>query len=1605
MSSKKLPFRRQLLAGTAFVAIAAVLPASAAFAVASVDLDFGSGVVQSQDFGSVLSQSNASAVTGTVIGSTATLDLLDNTTADVTYSGAYSVIDNAITATGTGNLSASTLNLAFTPTLGTDTAATGSLQTNSGTVRATANGTNNFTVNLLNSDVGFENVLTGSLAITNNDVASTATANEAGASIALASGVNLTGTGAAATVAMDETLISQDSATDADLLVSSAQRTTGLTRSESGSSAVSAFLESLSGATVTLTNSDLTSTATGNSLTGDITSTDGTASISASAAVTSLQDLAANVEAVAAGDTIQVEAGNLLPGGNTADDGGTVANSSITVTDNTISAAGTGNASTQSIDLTANQILGSGTAAITDSDVTAATGPDVQLSIAGAEQAVASVQTVADGVTVSGAVSDSSKIKVDIYDTGGTTANSQVLLTSNTIESAATGSRAVNSLALTAGSTVSAPGAVTAVQSLDGDVGINGDLSYFVLRTYEDTNGSTLVNAGNTIRATAIGGSTTNDIAVTTDILSLDTTPGGVTILADATTGDQEIAQTSAGFALVNDQSIGGTLTAPTASQVTSVVTVSQIVTDYFSLNSANAISSTAHTGGYVDASGNLVQPGNSVSSSVIGNTADNGIALSFTDLQGDATANGEVVAVTANSQVIQGDALLSARYDGQSSVPVATNVSGFVTDSTLDTSYNTVAVSAIGNRTTANTVTVSATNAVLANGIDASASVNTTNGDVTASAAFVAASSQEFQNSTIQALQLNTGGTTSNKVETIVAGTTTNSSLAADKNTLSATATANSASNGVSVGTDATSTIQASSAVANYQVVDAGTIKAVLGVLGTGTGLNNGGVNVTASGAISGSQVDVTGNTVVGEVKANTATNTLAVTGNTLTSSVTGSQPEHFVGSTVNPAGADNALVNVQSVDAATDLTSDVAASFAIIEPADQSVSGSSLAVSGNLQQSYATANTATNTVTLDATTSGMGSALVNHQALAGPTTADGTGVVTTSDLDVTANAGLTASDLTLDGNRNQSVATGNLETSTLTVAATNADAVPGTGYGAYAEYGSSVYGDSVLSSEQAVTGAPTVSASATTNVFNADNADASARIVDQSTVSLGGNQTTAQATGNSSSLDGNFGTGTTASHDANGVVYGDQDVLSGAAFSATTAAAVGFALTSDDTYAGATVSASTVAVDGNSSAALARANVGTITLDVTAANSTVDSGVDANLDSTALVGEAGFLAYRNQSTANSTSVSADSSATTYSLAATQTTAATSTDAAASNSTLSLSNNASAATAVANTSTTALRVGGDAMSTLDASAAALTTQYAGGTVSATGGVSATAAFAVGAGADAVAGSSLSLDGNTSSASASGNVATAGLSADATNVTAGAGTAGTINALNDTVAATFGLVTYQGNGAAITATNTANTFSLGATGTTLDGVDSSTLSLASNAVTAYGTGNTAANTVALGSASTASLDASAGLHNRQDNGGAVNVSAAGTFALNADTGATGSALNASTASLTGNSVLALARGNLASNSLAINAAATTTGTGAATYTGSTGALSAAFGLLNEQSNTAAVNATSTGASYTVALNGTSGTGIGANASTAALSGNSVTSAAYGNIAT
>lgn len=245
---------------------------------------------------------------------------------------------------------------------------------------------------------------------------------------------------------------------------------------------------------------------------------------------------------------------------------------------------------------------------------------------------------------------------------------------------------------------------------------------------------------------------------------------------------------------------------------------------------------------------------------------------------------------------------------------------------------------------------------------------------------------------------------------------------------------------------------------------------------------------------------------------------------------------------------------------------------------------------------------------------------------------------------------------------------------------------------------------------------------------------------------------------------------------------------------------------------------------------------------------------------------------------------------------------------------------------------------------------------------------------------------------------------------DATNsLTAKGSQVGTGQAGNSSVGGLFGdtlsaeqllanqqMATTNVSSTASTSLNNQEAFASG-TGSAIR----STLSILGNTTAAEATANQAFNTATADG--TASQAASVALRNIQDSTANVTASATSAARIALAPLAQQTALNSSSVLLDGNSTTALARGNTASNVLNSLAGSTYGAAleGSIASGGGTMAVSANAGILNRQNNTGAVLASSTGASYQIALN--SG-GTAAAGSSLGVIGNQVAAQAYGNSA-
>lgn len=340
-------------------------------------------------------------------------------------------------------------------------------------------------------------------------------------------------------------------------------------------------------------------------------------------------------------------------------------------------------------------------------------------------------------------------------------------------------------------------------------------------------------------------------------------------------------------------------------------------------------------------------------------------------------------------------------------------------------------------------------------------------------------------------------------------------------------------------------------------------------------------------------------------------------------------------------------------------------------------------------------------------------------------------------------------------------------------------------------------------------------------------------------------------------------------------------------------------------------------------------------------------------------------------------------------------------TDNAISNSSIAVSDNSVAAEARGNTVANSLSITATDLDGTAITGALNSVQGAAGALST---VAATASMTVQAPVVS-SGSSLEMDGNTNSALSTINNAANTLAVSGTNI--GSRTDNNAEALSSSTymsaSADFALANSQSASAAtLTSTATTNIYNDNYDDTTTAGVLNGSVSVSGNATMAEATVNRAANTLNL--TGTANLGATGALTNRQTSSTAATASATSTVAVTVygDTGA-GNTLDNSSLALDGNSTVAMARGNVASNALSAAAGATYPVLANPDY-GMTTSNNAygAFAVLNDQANSGAVTAQSSNTSYTVVLNGGTGGNIGA--SSVSLAGNSVTASAFGNAA-
>lgn len=403
----------------------------------------------------------------------------------------------------------------------------------------------------------------------------------------------------------------------------------------------------------------------------------------------------------------------------------------------------------------------------------------------------------------------------------------------------------------------------------------------------------------------------------------------------------------------------------------------------------------------------------------------------------------------------------------------------------------------------------------------------------------------------------------------------------------------------------------------------------------------NAGGVTLAVTGGASvgvrDSTLSVAGNSTSGLVTGNSATNSVSATGNAVEGAAT------FASATVSTgnatAAADQALSNVQQVSSES-LRSTVYGTFAIDVTTDAAVpvavTGSTLAVERNTQTARTVANSATNSLTLDANQLSATSALLSVQG-------NSAAIASTSNLELFAPAAVSQSTVSLSDNSNVALGVANDVSNRVTiqggasvlsqgVSSANANALAGL---------TTAMGDHVLTNQQTSSGTG-VSSNASTALYNQDGLLEATRGLSASSLTISGNSTIAEASANRAT--NTMSVVDAASLGASTAVLNVQSNAS--VVSAAATASVGVALNGDSTPLGHASDGSSIALNGNSTSALARGNTATNVLNAApGANYVNPSAFSATLGANMAQAPAAVL----NSQANNADVSASSNLVSY--------------------------------------------------------------------------------------------------------------------------------------------------------------------------------------------------------------------------------------------------------------------------------------------------------------------------------------------------------------------
>jgi hypothetical protein len=1351
--------------------------------------------------------------------------------------------NNAITSTTTGNGAVNAINTTVGDAVnlisGLVALGSNQYQPLSGVFASTTGNSIAATVgdNTATTPLGVTN---STVALTNNSLSATATDNNVTNGINLAaSTINLGVAGApgGAATTFDPPGIGSVSAGAS--LVNNQSGATFAANATLGGNNVTATLTGpgVTSDTANLTNTALAATSTSNNANNTL-SLAGSAAVTGSAGLLNMQDGSPS-NASATNNTVALDYLGTAGASLTGDTG--------LLTNTSIGAIATGNSGSSLLAVSGGSLtdaIGS-----TSNGLGSAANPFSPASTANADLALNSVQGQSSGSVT--ATNSGSQIVLNANaGTGGSVSSPSFTVSgpaspNPTIQALAFGNTVANVLSAVANTTLGDSAGLLNTQA-SGNI-TSATLSNALVAANVNTNagtgdvsGSTITVDSNLLRALTYSNQASNTLTASADTLnlaSLNAFSGANIPLAAPSATDGTTTGVGATYALLNDQQ-SGVLSTATVGDVTNPVTVGAFI--------GNAGANPTVTN--VTAS----TTGNTLVASAFGNQANNTgnvqatnlTAVTFSTVADVTNVQGSIGSIGASVVEPRGANTFTTQVLG----------TGLVSGSTLGVSGNAVLTQAEGNVANSS-LNVSGTG-ITDTSATPLAGLVTNATDASAPLAF------DVTNVQNGAAALTVGQTLTNALLS-VGGDVSASTLLADTNQFTASATNNLATNALTYsgasGAPLT-TLNASGGVQNVQNSTAA-LDVTLGAPGSA-----GTSPITVSG--------VTYSAATGNDYGNITGNTLTVNGSSLVfdvSGLTGPQLSAF----------ENLFSNGGTLTGTTYTLAGGGATYTLTDPSVVSGLGVYNSANGSIS------NSPIGTLVLGGT----------------PATPASPSVV------IATGGAITNSILGVNNNQFKATAVANNATNTNTV---NAGTVSGGAGIAAGTAGATVNGAVTTAlADYAVSNVQTLGNSVAANAYGetAINPTATGALISGSTLSVSNNTQAATAQGNEAVNTLSLAATDTGTVAPTGALVSNQS----ATFGVTASAGTGTGALGQIVTAPGAMSASTLTMSGNSTSALAIVNNATNTVTADATNLNTANTTTTNATASVLTSPSALADYALN---NVQSASGATSTATVATQMVNSDSTSTTTAGLVNSAVTLSGNSTSADAVSNLASNTLNLGG---TNSTATGAVTNSQTNSDGVSATGLTE--VGFALNGGSTtttpASTGSTVSVTGNSLNMQAVGNqssnVLNVGVSSNYSPTQLAASSA------PKTASATYAVLNSQNNSGAVSASApTGTTFGAalnGGTGGTAP-VVGSTVTVSYNTVGVSAFGNSASNSLVVPALN--SGNATAALQNSQINNGAVTASVVGAT-IGSQIGGPG--VSGSTVAVGGNSISATAIGNAANSSI------------------------------------------------------------------------------------